>query len=305
MKKHPLFILGSQRSGTTFLAHLMSATDYGRPFETHFITKYYDRLGNYGDLSDKKNFTTLLGHILKERPVMQWKLEIDFDKFFDELDNVDYSSIINKLCMLAAEKKGYAGWGDKTPHYVGRIDIIHKLFPEAKYIYIVRDGRDVALSVLRVPWAPYNILKCAEQWMELNAESPIIEKLKTNGNLMQIKYEDLISDTDRIIRELYSFLNQKYDQKDLTNLASLSKKGNFKKWKVQMKKKDVEVFERIAANTLKRFGYETSHEETGVYFLKRLGYELHERILLSKHLFKLNIIDMIKIKYFGKEPFAE
>ena len=76
MKKYPIFIIGCPRSGTSLLARFLEPTIYGAPIETHFITKYKKKLSNYGELENFENFNKLLNDILKERPVMQWKINI-------------------------------------------------------------------------------------------------------------------------------------------------------------------------------------------------------------------------------------
>ena len=117
MNVKPLFIIGCPRSGTTFFASLLELTDYGRPFETHFIPKYYKRLDRYGDLRIKNNARRLLRDILAERPVQQWKLNVDVDAFLCERGNMSYAELAREVCTLHARQKGKSTWGDKTPRY--------------------------------------------------------------------------------------------------------------------------------------------------------------------------------------------
>lgn len=85
METNQIFVLGAPRSGTTFLSGLLRFTRYGRPVESHFITKYCRKLEAYGDLSKKENFDKLMNDILSERPVMQWKLKLDIHEFYEEV----------------------------------------------------------------------------------------------------------------------------------------------------------------------------------------------------------------------------
>lgn len=301
----PIFVIGCPRSGTTLLASLMKATLYGAPVETHFITKYYKKLESYGDLSFKDNFSRLLRDILAERPVMQWKLDIDIQSFYDELDDFSYKKITDRLCMKMAETKGYRAWGDKTPHYILNLDIIYRLFPDSKYIYIVRDGRDVALSLLEREWGPANIYDCAVSWKDYNAETSTLDKINNKGQLYTVKYEDLLDDAETIVPEIYKFLSVEFDKEEISRLLGTIKKGNYNKWKRKMSPSQIKVFENVAGDTLKRFGYETSYGERPVNTLLRNAYALHALFVRAKFLFKINVIDGIKIKFFGKEPFAE
>jgi hypothetical protein len=303
--KHPIFILGCPRSGTTVLASLLNNTGYGRPVETHFITKYFKKLESYGDISVKRNFSCLMKDILAERPVMQWKLGIDIEEFYSELDNFSFGHIVDQICMKMAGKKGNEVWGDKTPRYILDLDIIYKLFPDSKYFYIIRDGRDVALSLLEREWGPENILDCAELWKAHNAERAALDEIDGKGHLYVIRYEDLLDNAENIVPEIYEFLDVEYDKGEVSRLAGTVKKGNYNKWKKRMSPGQVRIFENVSADTLKRFGYETSYEERPITGFIKCFYTLHRMLFRAKYLFKINVIDGIKIKYFDKEPFAD
>jgi hypothetical protein len=301
-----IFILGAPRSGTSFLASLLKKTDYGAPFETHFITKFYKKLANYGNINEYQNYQDLLIDILNERAVKQWKLNIDYEKFFDELGpKFTYSQLVNNICLKASQQKGFNSWGDKTPHYLADIDILYELFPDAKYIYIIRDGRDVTLSLLEKDWGPNNVYYCAKYWASLNQRSPSLDSLKLSQNLYQLKYEDLLDNVEGYVKEIYSFLNLEYDDAELRELTSTVKSGNYNKWKKRMTPRQINTFDRIASKTLKRFGYEQTTEEEPVSSIWKIIYFSHNALFRIRYLFILNVIDGIKIKFFGKEPFAE
>ncbi|NOY53030.1 MAG: sulfotransferase [Deltaproteobacteria bacterium] len=304
--KEPIFIIGCPRSGTTLLARMLEPTSYGKPVESHFITKYYKQLSQYGDLSQWKNFNALLTSILRERPVQQWNLNIDLEKFYRGMEEFHYSEIVNKLCLLRAKTRGRAAWGDKTPNYLFDLDILDQLFPDAKYIYIVRDGRDVALSILQKPWGPNNIYCCAEYWEKCNNKhKTVLDKLTKNRQLYPVKYENLIHDPNKIIASIYDFLCEPYDSGKITPLIAHVNKENCNRWKTIMTPHQVRIFESIAEKTLNRFGYETTYHKSKGIIPLAFFYHLHNQIHRKWYLFKLNTIDTIKIKLGLKEPFTE
>lgn len=303
--KNPIFIIGCPRSGTTILSKLLSKTCYGEPFETHYITKYYKRLKDYGDLDKFNNFKQLVTHILNERPIMQWELGIDIEKIFSNMTSHSYTNIINEIGMQIARKQNKHNWGDKTPHYLIDLDIINELFPKSKFIYIVRDGRDVALSLLERPWPPYNIYFCAQNWKIMNSPNHTLDVLESQKQLYKIKYEDLLDNPEIVVKKLYNFLGENYNPDEMTESIKSLKKGNYNKWKVALKPNQIKLFEQCSANTLKRFDYTTTFEESPINPLAKIFFKLHEKIHWAKWMFEMNVIDGIKIKYFGKKPFAE
>lgn len=307
MNNQPVFILGCPRSGTTLLAEILEPSIYGKPFETHFITKYYKKLQTYGDISREENFTRLISDIASERYVMQWGVTVDPKQLYRQVENFEFSTIAHHLCMLKSKRKGYALWGDKTPHYTLDLEIICHLFPGAKYLHIVRDGRDVALSLLGRPWGPANIWSCAELWKRYHADTPVYAQLKARKRLWLLRYEDLLANPQEVVKGIYEFLgewNEETEEK-VSRLITKIKGKNYGKWKTSMNSRQIQLFESIASNTLRKFGYDTTTQEQPIGVWRALRYRLHEKIARSVFLFKLNVIDWLKIKVFRKQPFAE
>lgn len=305
MEKQPIFILGCPRSGTTLLSSLLSSTTYGAPVETHFITKYFKKLGQYGDLSEPESARGLLCDILRERPVMQWKLNLDLDQFVSELPDQDYPAIVNRLCMTRFGAMGKRSWGDKTPHYILDLDIILDLFPASKYLYIVRDGRDVALSLLKKPWGPNNVWACADYWVRCNRASPALQRLRESGQLLEIRYESLLSNPGSHIRRVYEFIEEPRPNEEVADIAGSIQGANFGKWKKAMTPRQIELFESVASETLKRLGYSITYPQRELSPQVKYFWRMHDAFFHFKHLVKMNTIDTIRIKYFGMVPFAD
>lgn len=306
MDTNQIFILGAPRSGTTFLSGLLRFTRYGRPVESHFITKYYLIIEKYGDLSKRHNFNKLLNDIISERPVQQWKLKLDIDEFYREIQpNFTYSNIVDKLLLKRSNLPTPNSWGDKTPHYLGSVDTISKLFPYAKFIYIIRDGRDVALSLLKKPWGPSNTIACAEYWSELNRQSDTIEILEKKEQLLKIYYEDLLNNPEEIIENIYKFLDEECSIEQRDQLAKSAKASNYNKWRDSMTKSQIRQFEALAKPTLSRLGYSVVNTHPKLYPFEHSLAKLHNLVKKWLFLINTNLIDGFKIRFLGKEPFNE
>jgi len=303
----PLFIIGSPRSGTSFLSSLLTPSSYGAPFETQIFIKYNQKLPEYGNLNIFQNFQKLIADITQERPVQQWKIDLNIQEFYQQLNNgnITFNAILNEICLQVSTKTGKKSWGDKTPHYINQIKTINQLFPDAKYLYIIRDGRDVACSLLKKPWGPNNFYTCAVNWQHSNKENSILKTLENNGQLFKIKYEDLLDNTTNISKEIYLFLNETYPEEAITPLLVKTKKGNYYKWRKKMSPRQVDIFNSCAREALELHGYDIPQRKKHLNFFTRLFFLIHDKILYIKHMFIMNVIDGIKIKYFGKQPFSE
>lgn len=301
-----LFVIGAPRSGTTYLSGLLEDTRFGTPIESHFITKYHDRLDRYGDLQQAANFARLIRDISRERPVMQWQLDLDADLIRAELQGrVSYAALVNHLCLKRRKSATVLAWGDKTPQYTHRIETLHKLFPNARYIYIVRDGRDVALSLLEKSWGPKNVYSCAKLWVQMNRPSELVNRLASAGQLLFVKYEQLLVDPEQHVDELYRFLDEKLSAERKAELCSVTINGNAFKWKSIMSRRQIRIFDAVAGPTLRRLGYETPEETPLLGVLETVPLRLHNALLRAHALFVLNVIDGFRIRFLGAQPFDQ
>lgn len=301
----PLFILGAPRSGTTFLAGLLKYSDYGTPFETHFITKYFKKLGCYGDLSIKDNFIRLLKDISRERYIQQWKINFDFEQIWMSASHKDFATLCHTLIMQRQKTLGLTSWGDKTPHFIFDIPILLKLFPDAKFIYIIRDGRDVALSLLEKKWGPNNVYACAKFWAEANNIQEHVNELAIKKQIVSLHYEELLQNTEYEVEKFFNFLNLSVDEPAMEKMTSRTIKNNSLKWKTKMSKENILLFDSVASAVLAQHGYEVSEKLKPISSAQRIFWESHDKLVTTLRLIELNTIDWFKIKFLGKEPFGE
>ncbi|MEM7238626.1 MAG: sulfotransferase, partial [Pseudomonadota bacterium] len=251
MSFQQIFIVGAPRSGTTFAASLLESSSYGVPVESHFISKYYQKLDSFGDLNNLENFSGLVRAILSERPVMQWDIEPDIEALHASLEKpVTYAGLVNRLCAMRADRIGTTAWGDKTPRYVEHIDSLATLFPRARFIWMVRDGRDVAMSLLDRSWGPNNLYACATYWRDLNEAGAKAMANIDDGRLLKIRYEDLLEEPQPVLSTILDFLDEPYDKTMLQDLTRETRQGNKLKWKTALSASEIELFESVAKEQL-------------------------------------------------------
>ena len=185
-----------------------------------------------------------------------------------------YRAALEAPYLAYAAQHGKPGWGDKTPYYVGHIDELRRVFPEARIVNLVRDGRDVALSLLRVPFGPANVWAAAHQWRDaVDAGERAAERL--GADLLTVRYEDLVAGPETAIPAVCEFLEIGYRPEMLAveesppeliaagqeawfrELYGGISAGSVGKWRRQMSRSDIALFESIAGAELERHGYQT------------------------------------------------
>jgi hypothetical protein len=201
------FVVGVPRSGTTLLRFMLNAhPDLALPPETWFVPRAA-RLRGRGDALREALVEVMVG-------CSTWPdMEIDEPKLRAELGRVEPFTVADGLrafYALHAAREGKVRYGDKTPVYSEHMATIEKLLPEARFVHIIRDGRDVAVSVRPLPFAPgRDIETLARDW-----RGRIIRARRAGGrreHYLELHYEDLVADPGRELRRVATFLDLPYD----------------------------------------------------------------------------------------------
>jgi hypothetical protein len=292
-RKQPFFILGSQRSGTTMLRLMINNhPNLAVPHETAFMTLFYPRLEDYGDLSQRKNAARLLDDIARHPLVARGGHIADKDAILSyRISN--FPDLIEAIMTEYAEARGKLRWGDKTPYYTPDIDILWRLFPDCKFIHLVRDGRDVALSLRNISWSSKSIPRLAEDWRWKTTVCHKVGSVLGPEHFLEMKYEDLVRDSERCLRRICDFLDEPFapemlsyhqSARDVVPGESIQWHSNSVRapnpdklfaWKRELSLADRIIFEQIAGSALDLFGYEREdHHSSLGSKLKSLYYAL-------------------------------
>jgi Sulfotransferase family len=111
--------------------------------------------------------------------------------------------------MLYAEREGKTRYGDKTPGYVREMPRIERVLPEARFVHIIRDGRDVALSHLRMNWGPSTYAESAKLWR--NRIRRARRNARSVSHYTEVRFEDLVADTEGVLRRICDFIELDFD----------------------------------------------------------------------------------------------
>jgi hypothetical protein len=275
-RKPPVFVLGSQRSGTTMLRLMLNShSSLAIPHESAFITIYFRRLANYGDLGCRENARKLLADVARHPLVQRGKLIADPEAVLARPIG-DYGDFVDAIFRCYAESRGKSRWGDKTPFYTSDIDVIRRIFPDAKIVHLVRDGRDVLVSQKSIEWMSGNLPKLVLDW---RWKATIAHKVGAaiGRDFLEVRYEDLVCRPEEILRRTCAFLDEEYEPAMLDYAANASTvvpseslrwhrnsvrppdPTQLQKWKSHLSKSERIVFEQLAGETLDLFGYEREH----------------------------------------------
>lgn len=285
MKDVPVFIVSSGRAGTTLLRAMLNASDELHfPHESDFIARafpfYRDRRFATDDYREVVKFfkrsSQKGGWGLPEEYLVE-RLKESKAGNFSEINSVLYES------YLAYHKLKANRWGIKAPVLIAHINRIFSVFPNAKIIHLVRDGRDVCLSYRtihedsRIPaFGPGGVVTASLYWVD-----GLRRVENYSGRIYELRYEDLLASPAEQMRRLSAYLGIRYNpimhtnyekaqsNKDIviaehqeTIHAKVTKgidKTNMGKYLSSMSKKEIFLFELIASPYLVKYHYKTEY----------------------------------------------
>jgi hypothetical protein len=205
------FVVGVMRSGTTLLRLMLDAhPDLAIPSETRFFPAINSLI------TQKQMAPVEAVSILKS--VNTWPdFELDSEKLIKSMDAQQINTPSNALrhfYQAYAARFNKPRWGDKTPYYGLHMDQISLLIPEARFVHIIRDGRDVALSTKGL-WFDLgkDIEEIAVNWMSKIRQTRQLAQLVPH--YLELRYEDLIHQPEQTLRKICQFIHLPYHPKML------------------------------------------------------------------------------------------
>ena len=282
------FIVGVGRSGTTMLRLMLDAhPELTIPPETHFVPDLIDAIEGGASPEQAAEVMTSVRqwgdlHTEPEEVVARWR----------ELDSFEAGPALRSFYEIFPARMGKPRYGEKTPAYVKNMIKIEGVLPEARFIHVIRDGRDVALSRWKRTLGdkdPAPASKVAETWARR------IRRAQRHGkkvnHYLELRYEDLVTDTEPNLRRICEYLELEWDPVVLTyyehaadrmaemarDLPAIEGKPTrpgsermqahamtqkppdpsaMYRWKEKMKPEDVREFDAAAGDLLSELGYE-------------------------------------------------
>lgn len=214
MANDPIFIVGTPRSGTTLLANMLAShSRMACGPETHFFS-YLAKSSEDIFLSDNKwpekavrfiSSLTIGGNKVCEL----FGISIGEIEAFLKDRKPSVSAMLESLTQLYSNRLGKVRWIEKTPRHLLHLPAIRQWYQHARIIRIVRDPRDVALSMQKVPWASHSLIANVYRWVDDDHKS--FGFFKKDQNSIIIRYEDLIFNTKLQLERICEFIGEKFE----------------------------------------------------------------------------------------------
>lgn len=282
-----LFILGCGRSGTTLLQSMLDAhPQLAVSNEARFPASMARTRRRY---ETRDGFAT--GRFLEDL----WDLPLSRSRFPEwQLSRTDLEAELTRqaprtlpdaircVYMVYAQQQGKTRYGDKAPGYTRQMGPLAAAYPEASFIHIIRDGRDVASALIDASFVPSSVVWAALHWQHHVRTARVAGERLGPQRYYELSYEQLLDEPEGTLRSAAEFAGLQYDGRMLCyfedegrlaattinrtqnheNLRRPPTKG-LRDWRRDMTKEAVACFEHVAGATLADLGYELGADPSG------------------------------------------
>ena len=213
----PVFIVGSERSGTTLLRLMLTShPSIAVPPEGDFLTRM-----RVSEPINRGQWQAFVHAFLSIEKCREWGLSaadliesarLMRPQTWPELAAVPYWT------WLALNYPMANRWGDKNPCHIHQLPHLMRMYPTAKFVHIIRDGRDVAASWMNVPFGPSDATDAAMKWGQAVLAGRLAAD-RAPGRIYEVHYEMLVRDPERSLRAICVFLGEDFSSEMLDYAA--------------------------------------------------------------------------------------
>lgn len=270
-------MIGTQRSGSNLLRVMLDSIDrIAAPHPPHILQRFIPLLPAYGNLSESRNFHRLVADVCELvhiNPVPWEDVSIQTEQIIRTCRQHSIHEVFKVIYETAAYQKNASFWLCKSMKNMFFSTGIESTGVRPYYIYLYRDGRDVALSFKKAIVGEKHIYALAQSWARDQEEALRLKERTDPARFFMISYETLIAHPELSMQKLCKFLHipytdqvmEFYKSRESINTAVAGTmwinvikpilKENTQKFLRELPYEDIAIFESVAGQTLQKLGY--------------------------------------------------
>ena len=291
----PVFVVGVPRSGTTLLAAMLSAhsrmscgpeSDFFEQLGTQHINRLCDpRFWPRAAVDFLYSIKTLDQPLPDMYGITRKQLER-----YLQAQPPAVTSVLASVTEQYTKQAGKQRWVEKTPVHCNHVRTIRRYYPTSPIIRIVRDPRDVALSLKKVSWGPQSLIESVWKWRGF--ETLCTDFFRTDRYALTLRYEDLVRSPEAKLKEVCAFIGEQFEPGMLDTSQSIRHVNRINEvWKVKagmpvdasrvatwkhcLTDGENRLFEAILGKHLTTYGYECRDNFKGFLQVYPAGQSRH------------------------------
>jgi hypothetical protein len=266
--RSPVFVGGTSRSGTHAVAHLLgqSSRFHLIPRELGFHAVPEGLVGYVRERFDREELIERLrrrwwrvvpGTVGFEGVVTREELAAALADFAEapEARVASSRALLEALLDPLAREAGKPSWVEKTTQTVVAAPVLLSMFPDAGIVHVVRDGRDVACSVARMPWGPDTVPEAVEYWADRLRRAEAGARAVPPGRLLVIHLEDLVLlDRERSYERLLDYLGLESEtpMRSFFESELTPERAHLGRWRTELDAAEREKVDAVYQDVLRR-----------------------------------------------------
>jgi hypothetical protein len=275
----PIFMIGTQRSGSNLLRLMLNQLpEVAAPHPPHILQRLMPMASGYGDLNQDANFMRMVDDVcqLVELNPVPWEgVTLDRRDIALRCNERSLVAVFGAVYDIMAKKHGAQTWCCKSLANINYLNEIDRHFREsAKYIYLYRDGRDVAVSFRKAVVGEKHFYHIAKEWGTTQRLALGLRDRTGPNRFISIAYEDITAQPETSMQRLCKFLGYRYTPSMLNfhetdeakkaakssdlwgNVVNPVMADNTRKFLREASETDIRLFELVAGDALDALGYE-------------------------------------------------
>jgi hypothetical protein len=260
-----VFVGGTPRSGTTLLRNMLDAhSDLAVPDESFFVHSVRRRISQWGYADD----VDLAWHVIRtNRFFRHWGVDAaTIERVLDRDRPADYADLLRAMFAAYAEHQGKPHAGDKTTDNALYFDWLGDAFPQSRFVHIVRDPREIAMSLALQSWNFRGVAGAAHRWVE-HVGAARRAAVSLGPRYLEVRYERLVAEPERELRRICDLAGLAFEPGMLDYRDGAlpdphharsreALQTDTRRWQDEMSRDDVATVEAIVGPLLDVSGYE-------------------------------------------------
>ncbi len=328
MIQDPIFIVGSERSGSNLLRLLLNELDeVAVPHPPHLMRDLAPVAPRYGALTKDENFRRLIKDAIKlvDLHYAPWPFKPDVEAVFNNAAKRTLYSVCAGIYEQYRKYSGKPRWGCKSTFMVNHASEVLRHHKKPQFIHLVRDPRDVAVEARKSVFAKYHPYNVAQVWTREQTLAHEWSRKLAPETWYTLRYEDLIEEPAAQMKRLCRFLGVKYSNSVLRffekpsakNIAGLSRswedlakpvmKKNSGKYLGELSVQEILLIESFAREIMSEFDYKPVSEDNedimdpGI--IQQFSFQVSENLSMLREEARAVLQDRNAMTRFRKKAF--
>ena len=302
MSSIPIFIIGTERSGSNLLRLILNAhPEITVPHPPHIVAFFAPLEKSYGNLSIEQNFRKLANDVVLhvERHIHPWTVPLNKEALIKSASPRDSFGLSTAIYDQHLAAMGKRRWGCKSTFMIHYTDRVFARYPDAQLLWLVRDPRDVAVSSRDSVFNPYHPYYTALLWAAQQELGLRLEGQLNQTNVLRVYYEKLVTDPHTTVAGICEFLNVPFvpsmlrffeseeartsagQARDWQNVAQPIISSNTNKYRGRLSEFDIAAVESVAGSVMQKLDYEpvSAPRTSDTRLLRHVRYRIENELL--------------------------